>query len=125
MVFGIGTDLVELSRIKKTYELVELKDAYERVLAKDIKATKDIPNYKNSAMDGYAVNFTDTSERIFTFKCIGESYAGHPFMGDVKPNYAIKVMTGALVPNKCNAVKSLLYFIFFISLFNFNNFSTK
>ena len=96
--------ILQSTRIKKTYELVKLKDAYERVLAKDIKATKDIPNYKNSAMDGYAVNFTDTSERIFTFKCIGESYAGHPFMGDVKPNYAIKVMTGALVPNKCNAV---------------------
>ena len=61
------SEILQSTRIKKTYELVKLKDAYERVLAKDIKATQDIPNYKNSAMDGYAVNFTDTSEKKFTF----------------------------------------------------------
>ncbi len=88
---------------KKSYEIVKIKDAYNRILARDIKARKDIPNYKNSAMDGYAVNINHTSKE-YVFKNIGESFAGHPFKGKVKPNEAIKVMTGALVPEGCNAV---------------------
>jgi molybdopterin biosynthesis enzyme len=37
-----------------------LKKTYGRVLAKNIKSNQDIPNYKNSAMDGYAVNLENT-----------------------------------------------------------------
>jgi len=96
--------ILQSIKTKKTCESVKLKSAYKRVLAKDIKATKDIPNYKNSAMDGYAVNITEISGNNFVFNCIGESFAGHPFKGKVKPNNAIKVMTGALVPDACNAV---------------------
>ena len=96
--------ILQSTKTKKVCELVKLKNSYGRVLAKDIKAKKDIPNYKNSAMDGYAVNFTDTSENNFIFKCVGESFAGHPFVGKIRSNDAIKVMTGALVPDTCNAV---------------------
>ena len=46
---------------KKDTELVPLKESYGRVLAKDIKSNQDIPNYKNSAMDGYAVCMDDTN----------------------------------------------------------------
>ena len=42
---------------KKDIELIPLKKTYGRVLAKNVKSNQDIPNYKNSAMDGYAVNF--------------------------------------------------------------------
>jgi len=91
-------------KLKKSYDLVKLKDSYKRVLAKDIKANKNVPNYKNSAMDGFAVNISDTSKKDYIFSCIGESFAGHPYTGKVRPNQAIKVMTGALVPDSCNAV---------------------
>ena len=96
--------ILSSTSIKKSYELVKLKNSYKRILAKDIKANKNIPNYKNSAMDGFAVNISDISKKDFIFKCIGESFAGHPYKGKVKPNQAIKVMTGALVPDNCNAV---------------------
>jgi len=96
--------IISSTKIKKSYECVKLKDSYKRVLAKDIKANKNIPNYKNSAMDGFAVNLSETSKKDFIFNCIGESFAGHPFKGKVRANEAIKVMTGALVPDSCNAV---------------------
>ncbi len=90
---------------KKKTELIPLKKTYGRVLAENIKSNQDIPNYKNSAMDGYAVNIADTNtNKEHIFKCVGESFAGHPFNKNVKINEAVKVMTGGMVPKNCNAV---------------------
>tara|TARA_B100001063_G_C16718592_1_gene532213 strand:- start:223 stop:1476 length:1254 start_codon:yes stop_codon:yes gene_type:complete len=96
--------ILESTVNKKDYELIPLKRAYGRVLAKDIKSHKNIPNYKNSAMDGYAVNIKNTNDTKHTFKCIGESFAGHPYEKNVNVNEAVKVMTGGMVPKNCNAV---------------------
>ena len=90
---------------KKDTELVPLKASYGRVLAKDIKSNQDIPNYKNSAMDGYAVCMDiPNSNNKYTFRCVGESFAGRPYNKNVKINEAVKVMTGGMVPKSCNAV---------------------
>ncbi len=90
---------------KKDTELVPLKESYGRVLAKNIKSNQDIPNYKNSAMDGYAVCMDITnSNNKYTFTCVGESFAGRPYNKNVKINEAVKVMTGGMVPKSCNAV---------------------
>ena len=88
----------------KTSEYVDLKSAYGRILSKNIKSKINVPNYKNSAMDGYAVNVSDFNEKNKTYNCIGESFAGNPFLKPVKKNQAIKVMTGGMVPSGCNAV---------------------
>ena len=88
----------------KTSECVDLKSAYGRILSKNIKSKINVPNYKNSAMDGYAVNVADFNEKNKTYDCIGESFAGNPFLKSVKKNQAIKVMTGGMVPSGCNAV---------------------
>lgn len=88
----------------KTSEYVALKDAYGRILSKNVKSKINVPNYKNSAMDGYAANIGDFSENDKTYECIGESFAGKPFLKTVKINQAIKVMTGGMVPSSCNAV---------------------
>ena len=92
------------SKIKNRVETVPLKKAYGRILARNIKSNKNIPNYKNSAMDGYAVNFINQKNNKYVFECVGESFAGHPYRKKIKKNEAIKVMTGAMVPNSCNAV---------------------
>tara|TARA_B100000035_G_scaffold131003_1_gene111366 strand:+ start:3711 stop:4973 length:1263 start_codon:yes stop_codon:yes gene_type:complete len=88
----------------KTTEFVDLKNAYKRILSKNIKSKINVPNYKNSAMDGYAVNIDDFNKTDKTFECIGESFAGKPFLKSVRKNQAIKVMTGGMVPSNCNAV---------------------
>ena len=67
------------SKIKNRVESVPLKKAYGRILAKNIKSNKNIPNYKNSAMDGYAVNFIKQKNNKYMFDCVGESFAGHPY----------------------------------------------
>ena len=92
------------SKIKNRVESVPLKKAYGRILAKSIKSNTNIPNYKNSAMDGYAVNFIKQKNNKYIFDCVGESFAGHPYRKKIKKNQAIKVMTGGMVPNSCNAV---------------------
>ncbi len=91
-------------RVKQDIEHVSLKDSVKRILGKNIKSTINVPNYKNSAMDGYAINVKDFNEKNNVYKCIGESFAGNPFNGRLKSNEAIKVMTGGLIPNTCNAV---------------------
>ena len=88
----------------KTSEYVDLKSAYGRILSKNIKSKINVPNYKNSAMDGFALNVGDFNEKNKTYDCIGESFAGNPFLKSVKKNQAIKVMTGGMVPSGCNAV---------------------
>ena len=92
------------SKVKNRVESVPLKKAYGRILAKSIKSNTNIPNYKNSAMDGYAVNFIKQKNNKYIFDCVGESFAGHPYRKKIKKNQAIKVMTGGMVPNSCNAV---------------------
>ena len=41
----------------KISEKISIKDSLGRVIAKDIKSLIDVPNYDNSAMDGYAIKF--------------------------------------------------------------------
>tara|TARA_Y100000389_G_scaffold106837_1_gene103773 strand:- start:3193 stop:4446 length:1254 start_codon:yes stop_codon:yes gene_type:complete len=96
-------NILKSIKINTTHEVVDIKNAYNRILSKNIKSNLNIPNYKNSAMDGYAVNIKKNN-KVNTFKCIGESFAGKPYTSVVKLHEAIKVMTGGLVPNNCNAV---------------------
>ena len=89
---------------KRDFELIPLKKSHGRVLARNIKSDKNIPNYKNSAMDGYAVNIGSSNNSKHIFRCVGESFAGHPYSKNVRKNEAVKVMTGGMVPKSCNAV---------------------
>ena len=91
-------------KTKSSTEEVDIKKAYGRVLARTVKSKINVPNYKNSAMDGYAMNIKCFSTERNNFQCIGESFAGNPFKKNVGVNKAVKVMTGALVPSGCNAV---------------------
>ena len=85
-------------------EHVDLKSSYKRVLSQNIKSQINVPNYKNSAMDGYAINTKDFDQKNYTFKCVGESFAGNPYTKRIKINEAVKVMTGGMIPPGCNAV---------------------
>jgi molybdopterin molybdotransferase len=79
-----------------------------QVLARDIYSTIDIPPGDNSAMDGYAVqaesthNASRSSPAILTV--VGDIPAGSMPRGEVKPETAIRIMTGALLPRGADAV---------------------
>ncbi|WP_417471904.1 gephyrin-like molybdotransferase Glp [Leisingera sp.] len=84
-------------------ETVPLAEAAGRVLAQDVVARRDQPPFSASAMDGYAVNAAEV-ERHAMFKVIGEAAAGHGFQGRVGAGQAVRIFTGALVPDGASFV---------------------
>ena len=77
-------------------ETVSLLDANGRVLAEDVHANRDQPPFDSSAMDGYAVSAAKTGD---VFRVIGEAAAGHRFNGIVGQGEAVRIFTGAPVPD--------------------------
>lgn len=82
-------------------EQVSLAQAAGRWLAQDLVARRDQPSADLSAMDGYAVRFTDLPGPLAV---IGESAAGRPFSGAVKPREAVRIFTGAVMPAGADTV---------------------
>jgi molybdopterin molybdotransferase len=82
-------------------ETVALPDAPGRVLAEDVVAARDQPPFRASAMDGWAVRRADTPG---TLEIVGESAAGHGYAGAVAAGQAVRIFTGAAVPDDCDAV---------------------
>lgn len=84
-------------------EDVPLIAASGRVLAREVRAERDQPPFAASAMDGYAVKGQE-AERDAMFKVIGEAAAGHRFTGGVGPGQAVRIFTGAPVPEGADFV---------------------
>ena len=78
-------------------ETVPLAAAYGRVLAEAVTAHVNQPPADVSAMDGYAVRHADMRLGA-TLRVAGESRAGEPYSGALNPGEAIRIFTGAHVP---------------------------
>ena len=85
-------------------EHVPLAEAQGRVLAVDLAATLTQPPFDSSAMDGYAVRAADVAKLPATLKLIGESVAGARFDGSVGPGEAVRIFTGAPVPDGADTI---------------------
>ncbi|UEM05777.1 molybdopterin molybdotransferase MoeA [Skermanella rosea] len=86
-------------------ETVGLGDAVGRVLAEDIVATGDLPSRDCSAMDGYAVAFDGLEPgRPSTLPVVGRVAAGHPLDRPVRRGEAVRIFTGAALPDGCDTV---------------------
>ena len=89
-------------------ENIPLKQALGRVLAVDLISPLNVPVADNSAMDGYALRSTDLRSpgqtSTITLKICGHAYAGHPFDGKVDAGTCVRIMTGAVIPQGCDAV---------------------
>ena len=79
----------------KDSESVKIRDALGRVLAQDIVPPINVPAHDNSAMDGYAVRFSDLEKPL---KEIGTALAGKPFAGKLGAGECVRIMTGAVMP---------------------------
>ena len=84
-------------------EPVTLEDAPGRVLARDALARRDQPPFSSSAMDGYALA-GDAARPGAVFEVIGEAAAGHGFAGRVGAGEALRIFTGAPLPNGADRV---------------------
>ncbi|MEA2222275.1 MAG: molybdopterin molybdotransferase [Solirubrobacteraceae bacterium] len=85
-------------------EEVALADALGRVLAQDAVAPTDLPPFRSSGMDGFAVIATDTDDAPVALKIIGEARAGALAQAPVEHGTAVRVSTGAVVPDGADAV---------------------
>ncbi|HZZ62135.1 MAG TPA: gephyrin-like molybdotransferase Glp [Roseiarcus sp.] len=85
-------------------ERVKLEAAHGRVLSRDLVALRTQPPFPNSAMDGYALRAADASALPATLTVIGESAAGRAFGGVVGPGQAVRIFTGAPLPEGADAI---------------------
>ncbi len=86
---------------KRSTKFLPLEQALGSTLAEEIVSTHSLPPYDNSAMDGYAVKVSDAS------KCVKVSdtiFAGDDSDATLSDGNAIKIMTGARVPEGCEAI---------------------
>jgi molybdopterin molybdotransferase len=89
-------------------EGIAVEQAAGRVLADDAISALDVPAFDRAAMDGYALRGDETvgaSEyNLLAFEVIGRALPGRPFEGTVQPGQAVRIMTGAPVPEGADAV---------------------
>ncbi len=85
-------------------ETVALRGLAGRVLAANVKARLTHPPFNASAMDGYAVRAADVAALPATLTLIGESAAGHGFGGKLGLGQAVRIFTGAPVPEGADAI---------------------
>src|SRR3981189_1801011 len=86
-------------------ESVSLPEAYGRILARDIAAPLPLPPFTNSAVDGYAVRSGDLPlQDEQAFPVTGRIQAGAAAREPVKPGHAVRIFTGAPMPEGAGTV---------------------
>ncbi|UTI66448.1 molybdopterin molybdotransferase MoeA [Paraconexibacter antarcticus] len=82
-------------------QTVPLSAALGRVLVADVRAGGDVPPFTNSAMDGFAIQAAPAGRRL---RVAGESRAGTPSPVAVTGDTAVRISTGAMLPEGADAV---------------------
>ena len=89
-------------------ETVPLTQSAGRVLAQDVRSPVDLPLFANSSMDGFAVRAADiaaaNTDSPVHLKVSGDVPAGRVSLLDLGPGEAIRIMTGAPVPEGADTV---------------------
>ncbi len=93
-------------------ESVDLQTSVGRILRETIVADTDLPPFDRSQMDGYAVVAADTLRKSarskgISLKIVGESAAGRGWHRKLKSGEAVRIMTGAPVPDGADAVQKV------------------
>ena len=93
---------------RREVETIGLTDAFGRVIAEDVTAPEPSPRYTNSAMDGFAARWVDVHSAIKTnpvsLPIVGESGAGVPYKKKIEKGQAIRISTGAMIPDGADTV---------------------
>ncbi|WP_028604748.1 gephyrin-like molybdotransferase Glp [Ottowia thiooxydans] len=89
-------------------ETITLEQASDRVLFEQVIAPISVPEFDRSAMDGYALRGNDTTGagdyNPLEFPVMGHAWPGRPFDGHIPAGAAIRIMTGAPVPQGLDSV---------------------
>lgn len=86
-------------------ERLHVRAALDRVLAEDIVSPMDVPAHDNSAMDGYAVRFSDLDPKgETTLRVAGTALAGTPYPDAMPAGACVRIMTGGVVPEGADTI---------------------
>jgi len=85
-------------------ESVPIDDALGRVAAEDVRSNVDLPLFRNSQMDGFAVRAADIATVPVALEVSGDVPAGHAVPVILTPGTAIRIMTGAPVPSGADTI---------------------
>ncbi len=89
---------------KTDIKTLPIEDSLGYRLADDLRASLTLPPQPVSAMDGYAVRQSDVVDLPAKLTRIAESAAGHPWHGQIKPGEAVRVFTGAAIPDGADTI---------------------
>ena len=84
-------------------ETLPLREAQGRILAEDLIARVSHPAHANAAVDGYAFAHTDYLQGTLTI-AEGRAAAGAPFHRALVPGEALRILTGAVLPDGTDTV---------------------
>ena len=99
--------IIERETFSLQAESVKLENSVARVLAEEIRADMDLPPFDRSQMDGFAVKTEDVKNAPVKLKIIGESIAGKGFDGEMNSGEAVRIMTGARIPDGADSVQKV------------------
>jgi molybdopterin molybdotransferase len=85
-------------------EIIPISNALGRVIANDISCVKNLPAFNNSAMDGFAVKFSDAGKTLNINKVIFAGDKGDAVKESLWDNECYKIMTGAKVPSDVDTI---------------------
>ncbi|KJF80955.1 bifunctional molybdopterin-guanine dinucleotide biosynthesis adaptor protein MobB/molybdopterin molybdotransferase MoeA [Photobacterium angustum] len=93
-----------LEQIKPLHnsESVNLHQALGQIVAHDILSPVNVPQHTNSAMDGYAISGDDIERE--SYHVVGQVLAGHSYDKPLEHGEAVRIMTGAPVPQGADTV---------------------
>lgn len=103
---ALGKIISQVNRVDE--EIVSLNESLGRVLSNDVISGADVPPFDRSAMDGYAVQASDTfgadENNPIKLQVIGQSDIGTSPDAKVQKGEAVEIMTGAVMPEGADAV---------------------
>lgn len=85
-------------------EIIDLNSALHRYLAENVYSNINLPMFSQSAVDGYAIHADDVIQADATFALIGEIRAGQSAEFELKHGQAVRIFTGAQIPNGTTTV---------------------
>lgn len=94
-------DFIYKNTKTKALKILPIEQALGYIIAQDILATHNLPPYDNSAMDGYAVKISDAGKCVKVNHTI---FAGDNSSEVLASGFAIKIMTGARIPEGCECI---------------------
>lgn len=95
---------LELANKNSTVEIIPISEALGRVISKDIICKKSLPSFDNSAMDGFAIKFSDAGKTLKINKVIFAGDKGDKVKESLGENECYKIMTGAKVPSDADTI---------------------